>query len=62
MYAMDLTYILPGTFCYVKDDDVYYKYYSGPRIFIFEIYGIDTTTYSINTNNKYAHLNQFINI
>lgn len=62
MNAINDTYLLPGTLCYVKENDVYYKYYNGPRIFVFDLYGLDMSTYAVNTNNRYAHLNQFLTV
>lgn len=60
--AINSAYLLPGTLCYIKEDDVYYKYYVGPRSFVFDLYGLDMSSFSQNNNENYAHLNALIRV
>ena len=60
--AINTAYLLPGTLCYIEENDSYYKYFVGPRTFVFDLYGLDMSTFSQNTNENYAHLNSLISV
>jgi hypothetical protein len=44
--AINTAYLLPGTLCYIEENDSYYKYFVGPRTFVFDLYGLDMSTFS----------------
>ena len=57
MESADMSFIMPGTMCYITEDDQYYRWYSGKRLFPFELYGLEVdSNYAKNTDNTQAHL------
>ena len=62
MESTDPALIMPGTICYVSSEGVYYRYYDGPRIFTFELYGLDVVSWRTDNDPKSAHLNSTIRV